>query len=145
MARRQQYPFTRTARLRNGDPTVDEFVGEWWDRHAEVVNTHRNLLATIPILVRWILPHLGQVRIRALSTDTLATFSDEITAAGATSATVDACFDVLDGVLACATNWRVIPQSPFDDPDTAVWPCRSAGELVPFPGREPLSDYPDSA
>lgn len=145
MTRRQQNLFPRVARLRDADPTVDEFVGEWWDRHAEVVYTHRDLVAAIPMFALWILPHLGHVRVRSLSANTLTTFCDGIMAAGATPATVDTCFDLLDEVLACAANWGVIPQSPLDDPDTVAWPCRLAGEVVPFPNLGPLSDHLDSA
>ena len=145
MTRRQQNLFPRVARLRDSDPTVDEFVGEWWDRHAEVVYTHQDLVAAIPMVARWILPHLGHVRVRSLSANTLTTFCDEIMAAGATPATGDACFDLLDEVLACAANWGVIPQSPLDEPDTVVRPCRPAGQVVPFPSHVSLSDCPDSA
>jgi hypothetical protein len=145
MTRRQQRLFPRTARLRGREPTVDEFVGEWWDRHAESVCSHRDLVAAIPMLVRWILPHLGQVRVRALSADTLATYVDAITAAGAARETVDACIDLLDDMLMCAATWGVIPQSPPDDSDTVVWRCGRAGEVVPFPSRDSLPDLPDSA
>ncbi len=145
MTRRQRNTCPGVASLRNGDPTVDEFVGEWWDRHAELVYARQDLVAAVPMLVRWILPYLGEVCVRTISADTLTTFGDGITTAGATRATADACFDILDDVLTCAADWGVIPQSPLDDPDTAVWSCRPAGEVVPFPTRGSLSDYPDSA
>lgn len=145
MTRRQRNLFAGVALLRHGDPTVDEFVGEWWDRHAEVVYTRRDLVATVPMLVRWILPHLGEARVRTISAEMLTAFADKITTAGATHATADACFDILDDVLTCAADWGVIPQSPLDDPNIAVWPCRPLGVLVPFPRRGSLSDYPDSA
>lgn len=145
MSRRERHHSPDATPLRNGDPTIDEFIGEWWDRHAEVVYTRRDLIATIPVLVRWILPHLGMNRVRSISADKLTAFGDEITAAGATRATSDACFDILDDLLTCAVGWGVIPRSPLDDPDTSVWPCQPTGEVVPFPSRCPLSDYPDSA
>ncbi len=143
MTHRQQDLFPQVTRLRDADPTVDEFVGEWWDRYAEVVYAHRELVAAIPMLVRWILPYLGHARVRALSAETLAMYCDEVMAAGATRATVDACVDVLDEVMTCAANWGAIPRIPPDDPGTAVWPCRPGGEVIAFPGH--LSDYPDSA
>lgn len=145
MTRRQRNVSHEAARPRNGDPTVDEFVGEWWVRHAESVYARQDLVAAVPMLVRWILPHLGEVPVRTISAEVLGSFADQITTAGATRATADACFDILDDVLTCAADWGVIPQRPLDDPDTAVWPCRPAGEVVPFPTRGSLSDYPDSA
>lgn len=145
MAHRQRDPSPGIATLRNADPTVDEFVGEWWDRHAEVVYAQRDLVAAVPMIVRWILPYLGEARVRTISAEMLTAFADKITTAGAARATADACFDILDDVLTCATAWGVIPQSPLDDPDTAVWPCRPVGEVVPFPSRGSVSDYPDSA
>lgn len=144
-ARRPAHLISQGCQPRTDDPTVDEFVGEWWDRHAEVVYTQRDLVTAVPILVRWILPHLGQARVRTICAETLASFADEITTIGATCETTDACFDILDEVLTCAAGWRVIPQSPLDDPDITVWPCRPAGEVVPFPSRRSLSDHPDSA
>ena len=113
--------------------------------HSVVLQKLRDLVAAVPMIVRWILPYFGEARVRTISAEMLTAFADKITTAGATRATADACFDILDDVLARAAEWGVIPQSPLDDPDTAVWPCRPVGEVVPFPDRGSLFDYPDSA
>lgn len=120
------------------DPTVDEFVGEWWDSHAEAAYTHRDLVAAIPLLVRWILPHLGQVPVRGLSADVLTGFVDTAASAGATRQTLDACLDLIDDVLVHAARRDIVARNPTDDPDVVVSPCHPSAAVVQFPVRRPL-------
>ena len=137
--------FPRPEYLRSENPTLDEFVGEWWDRRAQAVDTCGDLIVAVPLLVRWILPILGQERVRDLGAEALVRFIDEVKAAGATNLTVDACLDLLDDVIAHAAERGVMSHTGPDDPDMVVWPRDLAVNAVVLPSRLMRSIDPDAA
>lgn len=114
------------------DLTVDEFIGRWWDRHAAVVYEHRELVASIPLLVRWILPYLGDASIRSLSSDHITKHRASLEADGAPAATIDACIGILDEIPACAANWGLI--APVGAPAPASRRTGHTTDVIPFPG-----------
>lgn len=120
------------------DPTVDEFVGEWWDRHAEAAYADRDLIAAIPLLVRWVLPCLGRERVRDLSADVLTAFVDTAASAGATQQVLDACLDLIDDVLAHAARCDIVARNPIDDPNVVVSLRYPSAAVVQFPDRRPF-------
>lgn len=94
------------------DMTVDEFIGVWWDRHATRVYPHDQLVAKIPLLVKWVLPHLGTRKISALSPDELSRYRRTLNRHGAPELVVCRCTTILEEILTCAQNWGLAPRSP---------------------------------
>ena len=113
------------------NPTVDGFIGEWWDRHAEVVVAHDEAIRVIPPVVRWVLPYLGDRPIGDVSSRQIALYERTIRSNGASEKTVEECRQLLGDIFACAVNWGTLRRNPLLDRPPAR--PEADAQVLPFP------------
>lgn len=114
------------------DPTVDEFIGEWWERHAAVVVAQDEAVRLVPLVVRWVLPYLGDRPLPDVSRRQVALYERAIRRDGASEATVAECRQLLGDVFACAVNWGRLRRSPLSTP-RPLHGSEQDAEVLPFP------------
>lgn len=123
-------------------PTVDGFIGEWWDRHAEAVVAHDEAIRVIPLVVRWVLPYLGDRPISEVSSRQIAEYERTIRRNGASEKTVEECRLLLGDIFACAVIWGRLRRNPLLDRPLARH--EPNGQVLPFPSA-PRGRGPDWA
>lgn len=122
----------RFPRSATSDLTVDDFIGEWWDRHAQVVVAHDEAIRLIPLVVRWVLPYLGDRPLSDVSRRQVALYERTIRRDGASRETVEDCRQLLGDIFACAVNWGRLKRSPLLTPGRATTREQGA-QVLPFP------------
>ncbi len=92
-------------------------------------------MASIPLLVRWVLPSIGTASLRTLSSDRVAAYRDAVVANGPPAETIEGCFEILDDILACAVNWGLITRSPIVETNAKLGTVRlGEAKVIPLPG-----------
>ncbi len=119
------------AQLDAGRETLAEFGEEWWRLYAEP-NLARSTLQVYA--VQWdahILPRLGSMALRELTTDVVNRFRLELEADGVGPASIRKALTLLQGVLQRGCEWGRIPSNPV----AAVRkpPAGRARAVVPLP------------
>ena len=98
--------------LVGSEQTVAEFLGEWWEKYALGTLKPGTLASYAPVLDKWVVPYLGQMRLRDLSRETIDTYRATLLARGAGAPTVNRCLGILQGVFARGVEWRRISANP---------------------------------
>jgi len=92
--------------------TLEEFIGEWWEKHAVPVLAPGTLASYVHPLDKWIVPYLGRLRMRDLTREAIDGYRASLVAAGAGAPTVNRCLGILQGILQRAVEWRRISGNP---------------------------------
>ena len=100
------------AEVLGSDQTVHDFIREWWENHALVQLAPGTLTSYAHVLDKWIVPYLGQLRLRDISRETIDGYRATLLRAGAGAPTVNRTLAILQGVLARAVEWRRIAANP---------------------------------
>lgn len=100
------------AEVVGSEQTVEDFIGEWWEKYAQPYLRPGTLSSYAYVLDRWIVPYVGQLRMRDLSRETIDTFRAALVTAGAGAPTVNRCLGILQGILQRAVEWRRIGANP---------------------------------
>ena len=98
--------------LLGSNQTLDEFIGEWWEKHAIPILAPGTLAGYVHPLDKWIIPYLGHMRMRDLSREAIDGYRATLVAAGAGAPTVNRCLGILQGILQRAVEWRRISWNP---------------------------------
>jgi integrase len=95
-----------------GKQTLAAFVEDWWRLYAEP-NLARATLESYSI--HWdayVLPHLGNLRLREVTPEQIEDMRAELVAAGVGPASIRKALVLLQSVLQRAVEWRRIPHNP---------------------------------
>jgi integrase len=94
------------------EQTVAAFLEEWWEKYARAVLKPSTLASYAYVLDRWIVPHLGRLRLRDISRETVDQYRAQLRAAGAGTPTINRSLAILQGALQRAVEWRRLPSNP---------------------------------
>jgi len=94
------------------EQTVESFLEEWWEKYAKAYLKPATLSSYAYAIDRWVVPYLGQVRLRDLSRETVDTWVAALRSAGAGAPTVNRALGIFQGVMRRAVEWRRIPANP---------------------------------
>jgi integrase len=75
--------------LIGSDQTVEEFLDEWWEKHAEAYLKPGTLISYAYVLDKWIKPHLGRMQLRDVSRETIGTYVSTLRSRGAGAPTIN--------------------------------------------------------
>ncbi len=98
--------------LLGSNQSLEEFIGEWWEKHAVPVLAPGTLASYVHPIDKWIIPYLGHLRMRELSREAIDGYRASLVAAGAGAPTVNRCLGILQGILQRAVEWRRISGNP---------------------------------
>jgi integrase len=100
------------AQLDAGRQSLEDFIEDWWRLHAEPNLSPLTRRGYERLRDRHVLPRLGQVQLRALTTERLQGFQADLLADGVGRETTRRTMAMLQGLLERATEWGRIPRNP---------------------------------
>ena len=95
-----------------GQETLAEFAETWWHLHASPNLARATLEIYAGLWDRHVLPRLGGVPLRELTSEAIAYFRADLTRAGVGDASVRKTLTLLQGILERAVEWRRIATNP---------------------------------
>ncbi len=101
-----------SSELLGSNQTLEEFISEWWEKHAVPMLAPGTLASYAPSLDKWVIPYLGRLRMRDLTREAIDTYRASLVAAGAGAPTVNRCLGILQGILQRAVEWRRLSGNP---------------------------------
>jgi integrase len=119
--------------------TLDEYAAEWWERwrRDKATNTVRNYTGA---LRRYVLPHLGNLRMAALTAPVAAKFRDRLLNEGRGEATIRYAMAVLSAICADAVERGEIHSNPVRAIRKPSAPIRRVGRAISAADVEKLRD-----
>lgn len=100
------------AYLENRKQTLDDFAREWWERYASKELAVRTQSLYADIWDRYILPRLGELQLRQLTTDVVSGFQEELRAEGVGEPTIRKTLAILQAVCREAVAWGRLTSNP---------------------------------
>jgi integrase len=99
-------------RVEGGRETLSVFAETWWSTYALPNLAPKTLTIYAGLWDRHVLARLGEIALRDLTPELVASFRADLTAAGVGDATVRKTLAFLQGVLQRAVEWRRIDSNP---------------------------------
>jgi hypothetical protein len=100
------------AQLDAGRQTLRSFVQDWRQLYAADHLTAKTRAQYQHLLDAYVLPELGHVRLRALTTERIQTLGAALLKRGVGQETVRKTIAMLQGILERAVEWGRIPRNP---------------------------------
>lgn len=94
------------------EQTFRAFVLEWWEKYALAYLSPGSRGTYKYVLNRWLVPYLGELRLRELTREAVDTYVASMVKAGAKPPTVNRSLGILQGIMRRAVEWRRIPANP---------------------------------
>jgi integrase len=101
-----------SAEVLGSEQTVEEFIGEWWEKYALPTLKPGTLESYAYVLDRWIVPLLGPLRLRDVSRETIDNFKMQLVRHGAGAPTQTRCLGIVQGIFRRAVEWRRMSGNP---------------------------------
>lgn len=99
-------------RVEGGRETLSAFAETWWKTYAIPNLAPKTRRIYAELWDRYVLPRLGDIPLRELTPEMVASFRADLTAAGVGDPTVRKTLAFLQGVLQRAVEWRRIDANP---------------------------------
>jgi len=100
------------AEVMGSEQTFSEFADEWLEKYGNVYLRRGTLISYAHVIDKWLLPYLGRLRMRDLSSEAIAEWAGAMQRDGAGAPTVNRALGILQGILRRAVEWRRIPFNP---------------------------------
>jgi integrase len=100
------------AQMDAGRQTVADFARDWWRMHAVPNLTPRTRETYAIIFDKHILPRVGGMALREVSTLVVAGMSADMQAAGVGPAATRKALTILQGIFSCAVTWGHVEHNP---------------------------------